>query len=587
MEIFKLFGSIFIDDKEANKSLSKIEEKTGNFTEKLGKGIKTAGKLGVGVAAGAGVAAAGLGTLVSKAMETTNEINKFSEVTGMSKKGFQEWDYVAKQFGFSMQDASGDMAMLAERAMDAKSGVGENAKMFKRLGVSVTGANGQLKSQEQLFNEVITGLQGMENSTERNAIATAMLSTTGEELAPVLNMSNKELKKMKGNANVISNENLNKAEQFKQKWQKAKATLTTVVTEIGIKLMPIFSKMLDWIMEHMPQIQSTFKVVFSVIGSVIRGFIDVIQITIKWLKDMFSGNKETLEGMKAKFSEIMPKLRNFAEKAFKAVINVAKTMYKFWKENLLPIYVQLFEWIRSYMPKVKEFAKVAFQKIIDIVKIAWDIFKNDLLPILAGFYSTIRENLPQIKKIFEKVFGIIFKVIETVWDILDASLIPVIKFLWEKVVQPLLPKLGKVIEDTFSIIIDIIEETIEIFDDVVGAIQEGIDKLTFWNNTDPEEKTLKINEESHYTDSRGRPKRYATGTNYHPTNEPFIAGENGAELVFGGKGSKVKTAQETKDMLGGTTVNHNYVTISAKDVKEFNEVTDFFNQLPQTVKANT
>ncbi len=196
MEIFKLFGSIFIDNDEANKSLSDTERKasdTGGKFTKLGGMAKAAGGV---IAAGVGVATGAMGGLVSKTLETTREINKFAQVNGMSTDEFQRWDYVAKSVGYSMEQASGDMAMLAERAMDAATGAGENAEMFEKLGVSVMDSNGQLKTQEQLFNETIAGLQGMEDVTERNAIATAMLSTTGEELAPILNMTNEELQAM-------------------------------------------------------------------------------------------------------------------------------------------------------------------------------------------------------------------------------------------------------------------------------------------------------------------------------------------------------------------------------------------------------
>lgn len=246
-------------------------ERQGEETQSNLEKISEKGALiGTAIVAAAGIAVGALGGLLTKTMETTSQINKFSQVTGMSTTGFQQWDSVAKSVGFSMEAAAGDMAALAERAMDAASGVGENAEMFKKLGVSVTDNNGQLKTQEQLFNETIAGLQGMENITERNAIATAMLSTTGEELAPILNMTAEELQNMKNSANVISDEQLQKADDFKKKWDSTKSTFSNLVTEIGINLMPTFEKILNWVTTNMPTIQENAENVFNKIGDAIN-----------------------------------------------------------------------------------------------------------------------------------------------------------------------------------------------------------------------------------------------------------------------------------------------------------------------------
>ena len=46
VEIFKLFGSIFVNNDEANKSIAETEKKGKGVAATLGNGIKTAGKWG-------------------------------------------------------------------------------------------------------------------------------------------------------------------------------------------------------------------------------------------------------------------------------------------------------------------------------------------------------------------------------------------------------------------------------------------------------------------------------------------------------------------------------------------------------------
>lgn len=249
----------------------------------LGDSFKNTIKTGMKVAAGLGTAMMGAGAavggLVMKASSAADEINKFSQVSGMSTTTFQEWDHVMKNFGYSAEQASGDLAALGEKAMDAANGVGEGAELFEMLGVKVTDTSGKLKSQEQIFNETITALQGMENVTERNAIASALLSTAGEELVPVLNMTAKELKNMKSSANIISEDDLSKADKFRERWSKVKNTFSGIVTEIGIKAMPTVQKFLDYILGNMPAIQENVESA----GEVMQAGFEKAQPVIEWL----------------------------------------------------------------------------------------------------------------------------------------------------------------------------------------------------------------------------------------------------------------------------------------------------------------
>ncbi|MBT2656614.1 hypothetical protein J7E81_15450 [Bacillus sp. ISL-18] len=563
MELFKLFGTVFVNNDEANKALDNTDQKaesTGGKFEKLG-GI--AGKVGGVIAAGVGVAVGAVGGLMAKTMETASEINKFSQVTGMSKKGFQEWDSVAKNFGFSMEAASGDMAALAERAMDAASGAGENADMFKKLGVSVKDSSGHLKSQEQLFNETITGLQGMKNETERNAIATAMLSTTGEELAPVLNMTADQLQKMKDNANVISDDDLNKAEQFRQKWEGAKTTFSGIVTQIGIQLMPIFSKMLDWVVANMPSIKSTMDTVFKALSTVVNVVVGVIkQYFLPILSQLWSFIKTNLTpvfmGLFSFMQGNLPVTKQIFTTVFLAMWEIAKTLWSFFKQNILPILVSLYNWIMSNMPTIRATVSAVFAKIVQVASSVWAFFKDNILPILLRLFEFIQSKMPQIQSIVEKVFRIISNVVKIVWDVFENFLLPVLKKLWEWV-SPYLPKIQSAIEDSFNTIFNVIDDVVGIFEDVTNAIKKAVDWLGKWNDKPSKKKTVEV-EEKRTTSGRGTAKN-ATGTNYFEGGRTLV-GEMGPELVTLPRGSKIDPANATRNTLksGGDT----YITVNSQ-----------------------
>lgn len=86
--------------------------------------------------------------------------------------------------------------MLQRKLLGIEEGGGPAAKVMQELGVSVTGADGQLRSMDALFPELIAKLQQVENPTRRNALATQIFGRNVAEIAPLLAMSKAEMDKL-------------------------------------------------------------------------------------------------------------------------------------------------------------------------------------------------------------------------------------------------------------------------------------------------------------------------------------------------------------------------------------------------------
>lgn len=173
----------------ANPVIEKMAEHFDEVDAKVGAAVLTVGTL-----------VTTLGGLTLKTAEHAKEITNVSQTMGMTTDQYQVWDYILKTVGYDAESASGDLAALGEKAKDAAEGGEDSAKTFKQLGISVKNTTGQLKSQNQLFTDVVFRLMEMEDATKRNAIASDLLSTTGEKLVPVLNMSKQELYALKEQA---------------------------------------------------------------------------------------------------------------------------------------------------------------------------------------------------------------------------------------------------------------------------------------------------------------------------------------------------------------------------------------------------
>lgn len=164
----------------------------------------------------------------------------------MSTETYQQLDAVMQSVGYSMDQAKGDLSALAEKAQDAAGGSGEAAELFDRLGVSVTNANGTMKSQTQLFAEVYAGLLQMSDVTERNAVASKLLGTTGEEaVIPMLEKYGAALGQAASAAPIVSDENIQKLSSLSDALGEFENKINTAKSNIAAEFAPSLEQALQ------------------------------------------------------------------------------------------------------------------------------------------------------------------------------------------------------------------------------------------------------------------------------------------------------------------------------------------------------
>lgn len=311
MEIFKLFGSIFVDNAEANASIAKTEEKAEGLHSKLAKGVGTAIKWGAGIAAGASAAVGGLMALVNKTGQYADEIDKLSERTGINIEELQRWKYAAGQSGADINVLETGIKKLSDTMDAAINGNKAASEAFSALGVSLKNADGSARSVEAVFQDVMTALADMEQGAQRNALGNDVLGKSYTELLPLLNAGSAGMEELKNRADelgiVMSEEAVKANVQFGDTLADVKDGFGAIFRELTTAFLPILQKVLDWIVKHMPQIEKTFSVVFGTIGKVVGTVVDIIggvlnaidkvigaaQRAWDWLKKVFGGGEKT------------------------------------------------------------------------------------------------------------------------------------------------------------------------------------------------------------------------------------------------------------------------------------------------------
>jgi len=233
------------------KESAKVADDSGGKFEKLGSVMK-------GVATGIGVAMAAIGTaavgagkklydMASDAAAAGDEVDKASQRLGLSREGYQQWEYVLSQNGASISSLETGMKKLNSTVDDAINGSASATEKFERLGISMEDLQG--KTREEVFEMTVRGLQGIADEGEKAAIANDLLGTSSVELGALLNQTAESTNALKNKASelglVMSDESIDAAVNYTDAMDNLTRSFAGVKNNITSQLLPGFTMVLD------------------------------------------------------------------------------------------------------------------------------------------------------------------------------------------------------------------------------------------------------------------------------------------------------------------------------------------------------
>lgn len=388
MELFKLFGSIMIDNKKANESISETDSRASKLVHGFKKGIKTAAVMGTALTGMAVAGGTALFGMANKAAASGDRVDKLSQKVGMSRKGFQEWDYILSQNGMSIESLQGGMKKLNNTIDDAIGGSKTAVNAFGRIGISVDDLKG--KSPEQVFEMTVKALQGMPDGAEKAALANELLGRSGSELMPLLNGSSKSVDELKAKAKelgiVLSDDSIDASVKFTDTLDSLKRSLGAVVTKVGVAVMPIMQKAADWVIANMPTIQMVMGTVFKYIGQFVSAAVDVFQT------------------------------------------------------YFLPVLQFIFNWIRDNWPQISNFIGTVFNLIKDIIhqateaiKVIWDLFGEHIMAAVELVWGIIKEVITNLLNIIRGIILAVTSLIKGDWSGVWEGIKMIFAAVWDNI----------------------------------------------------------------------------------------------------------------------------------------------------------
>lgn len=172
----------------------------GKFGVQLPDGAAKAAEALNGINAGAALAVTGLGLLAAAIVKVEKQLISMTKesaayadniltlslTTGQTTDQLQEFSYASELIDVSLDTLQGSLTKLTNNMQDTANGTGNAQAAFQQLGVSVTDADGHLRSANDVFYDAIDALGDVTNATERDALAMDIFGRSAQDLNPLI-----------------------------------------------------------------------------------------------------------------------------------------------------------------------------------------------------------------------------------------------------------------------------------------------------------------------------------------------------------------------------------------------------------------
>lgn len=253
-QLNKIADKMGITEKEAKKVRTEINK----VAKSLKNDLATAGKA---IAIGFGAVTATATVLLNKSVEAGDRIDKMSQKMQMSRKTFQELDYVFSQNGSNVEVMKVGMTKLTKAIEGARTGAKGNVATFKALGISIRDTSGRMKSTETVMFQALAKLQKMPEGARKSALALSLFGKSANELAPLLNGNAKGVDELRKRFNDLSmgmsDAQVDAAVKFKDTMDSIQRSFAGLGNQIGGDLLPVIQQVADKLIENLPKIKET------------------------------------------------------------------------------------------------------------------------------------------------------------------------------------------------------------------------------------------------------------------------------------------------------------------------------------------
>ena len=448
-EIARLFVTIGADTKEAMQGMQGLQQNmasVGQNVSKVGGSMTKNITLPMIAAGGAALAWA------NKMGNTADRILDLQSITGLSTGAIQEWQHVAKMAGVDTEAMTRITERLNREMTNIQAGTGKASEAVAALGLEADKLAGM--TADQRLDALTTALAGVEDESERARIGSDLFGRQWEHVAPIVGMGADEMARLReeGKKYAMSDEELNKANDFRVAMEELKEEFGMAARNIGMELMPHLQglvglikdkgvpfiqkiaegigKLVEWFGNLSPGVQKAIGVfmglvvvagpILMVVGKIITvisalmplfgalkvaflvltGPIGLVVAAVAALIAIGIAVYKNWDAIKDFFGRVWETIKEIFTNALQTIINL------FMQYHPIGIIISNWEEIKAFFGKVwegiKEIFSNALQWIVDYVRGRFELAQNVINAVWGAIGKLFSSVWDSIKNIFQK-----------------------------------------------------------------------------------------------------------------------------------------------------------------------------------------
>lgn len=359
--LFKLVGSIFIDNEEANQSIAKTDEKAKGTASTLASGAKTAAKWGAAITgAAAGVAGAMVGVAKNTA-SSADQIDKASKRMGVDTTYYQQLSYAAGQCGI-------DMSTMEKAAK-------------------------KLEGTDINFDDAMASIMALSTEEERSAAAAELFGESiAYTLSPMLEAGGESVDALMQQASdlgmVMSEDSVAAGAALNDTLDTLTKSFEGIVASVGSAVMPIVQQIAEEVVAFLPTLM-------ELIDQLMPSIISLVE-------------------------QILPPLLELGEQLFPIIIDLLTTLLPIIVQiisSVLPILIELLGPILQLLSPILDLVMALLEPILKVM----DKALKPIITVIKEVIDTAIEPLKTAIETLEEIFGPVFEgIYETISPIFES-----------------------------------------------------------------------------------------------------------------------------------------------------------------------